>query len=292
MCRFIIYKGKPATMATFVVEPANSLIVQSKESKKRKLPVNGDGFGLGWYPLHDDPDPARIVSIEPAWSNQNLLQLTSKVKSAHFFAHVRDASTGMPVSQSNCHPFTYGRYMFMHNGRLDQFSKFKRSILNSLSDKAFNLIKGNTDSEYAFALFMDTINFAEHLSAEALKQALYETISKIIQHRVANNANTNAFINFAVSDGVNTIVTRFATDANTQPASLFYCQGSFDHNHDAEDLTIEPAQSGDIIICSEPLTETSDNWTKVERNNAVLIGENNSITVEQIPVPYQSGNIH
>jgi len=288
MCRFIIYKGEPITMDELVIAPANSLIVQSKESKKRKLPVNGDGFGVGWYPVHDDPEPARIVSIEPAWSNQNLIQLSSKVKSEHFFAHVRDASTGMPVSQSNCHPFTHGSYMFMHNGRLDEFPKFKRSILNSLSDRAFNLIKGNTDSEYAFALFMDTIKFAENLNTNELKQAMYTTIRLIIQFRIDNNANTNAFINFAVSNGKSTIVTRFATDSNTQPASLFYCQGEIEYNSELEDIEINHTTNGNIIICSEPLTETSQDWIKVERNHAVIISLNESIMVEKIPITHQS----
>lgn len=288
MCRFVIYKGEAITMNKLVIAPANSLIVQSKESKKRLLPVNGDGFGVGWYPLHDDPEPARIVSIEPAWSNQNLIQLTSKVSSEHFFAHVRDASKGMPVSQSNCHPFTSGRYMFMHNGRLDQFTKFKRNILNSLSDRAFNLIKGNTDSEYAFALFMDVINFAENLSPEQLKQGLYETIKRIVTYRVEVGANTNAFINFAVSDGSTIVVTRFATDQHKQPASLFYCRGCFEYDHNKDDILVEHGIGNNVIICSEPLSETSHGWQKVDRNHAVIVLENNSVSVEKIPIPYQS----
>lgn len=288
MCRFVIYKGAPITMNQLVSAPANSLIVQSKESKKRKLPVNGDGFGVAWYPLHNDPEPARFVSIEPAWNNQNLIQLTSKVCSKHFFAHVRDASIGMPVSQSNCHPFTFGEYMFMHNGRLDQFDKFKRKILNSLSDRAFSLIQGNTDSEYAFALFMDTINFAENLTTEALKTALYKTIQRIIQFRVDSDANTNAFINFAVSNGKSIIATRFATDAASQPASLFFYQGDFKFDPCNDDITLLKTPSNNTIICSEPLTETSDGWTKIERNQAIIINSDNSALVEVIPIEYQT----
>ncbi|WP_448569113.1 class II glutamine amidotransferase [Thalassotalea ganghwensis] len=275
-------------MNKLVIEPANSLIIQSKTAKKRAVPVNGDGFGIGWYPLHNDPEPARMVSIEPAWSNQNLLQLAAKVSSQHFFAHVRDASVGMPVSQSNCHPFTYGRYLFMHNGRLDQFCKFKRAMLNSLSDRAFNLIKGNTDSEYAFALLMDVVDFAEQLSAQELKQALYETIRRIIQIRIAHGANTNAYINFAVSDGSTTIVTRFATDSTSQPASLYYTKGMFNFDQPFDDISIEPGLGSDVVVCSEPLTETSEGWIKVERNHAVIIGSDNSVLIEKIPVSFQT----
>ena len=37
-------------------------------------------------------------------------------RSALVFAHVRAASIGSPVTEANCHPFTIGPYLFMHNG--------------------------------------------------------------------------------------------------------------------------------------------------------------------------------
>jgi hypothetical protein len=37
-------------------------------------------------------------------------------RSSLVFAHVRAASEGTSVSESNCHPFTMGPYLFMHNG--------------------------------------------------------------------------------------------------------------------------------------------------------------------------------
>lgn len=101
MCRFLVYRGYPLLLEDLVVRPSNSLIAQSLHAKKRNKPVNGDGFGLGWYPLHNDPEPGTFVSIEPAWSNRNLIQLARKVYSQHFFAHVRDASTGMSVAEAN-----------------------------------------------------------------------------------------------------------------------------------------------------------------------------------------------
>ena len=33
-----------------------------------------------------------------------------------FLFQVRAAMPGMPVSEQNCHPFQWGRYMWMHNG--------------------------------------------------------------------------------------------------------------------------------------------------------------------------------
>ena len=172
MSRFIAYSGQSTFMNELVFNASNSLVQQSKKAKMRVNPLNGDGFGVGWYPEHNDAIPGTFVSVEPAWSNRNLSQIATKISTSNFFAHVRDASIGMPVSQGNCHPFQYGPYLWMHNGRLDQFSKFRRLILNDLSDKAFDFIKGNTDSECAFAIFLDEINFDLQASLLQLKFSL------------------------------------------------------------------------------------------------------------------------
>ncbi len=41
------------------------------------------------------------------------------------FAHVRAAYPGMPVSEQNCHPFSYSRYMWMHNGVVAGFAQVR-----------------------------------------------------------------------------------------------------------------------------------------------------------------------
>jgi glutamine amidotransferase len=48
----------------------------------------------------------------------------------------------MPVSEQNCHPFVFGRYMWMHNGTVAGFSRIKRQLLGILSDDAYNAVWG------------------------------------------------------------------------------------------------------------------------------------------------------
>lgn len=274
-------------MDELVIKPSNSLIEQSKDAKKHKTPLNGDGFGLGWYPLHQDPEPGLFVSVEPAWSNQNLHQIASKIKTNNFFAHVRDASEGIPVSRANCHPFAFDNYLFMHNGFLDEFSKIHREIINCLSDRAFQLIKGNTDSEYAFALFLDTVEFASDLSSNDIKEGIYSTIKTIIDIRKKQHSNTNAYMNFVINNGESVVATRFATDKNTQPTSLFYTRGEITFNRD-EDFQVSHNSNNSVIVSSEPLTEQSKEWIKVDRNHAVIIDANNHLKLEAIPIDYQT----
>ena len=44
-----------------------------------------------------------------------------------FFSHVR-AAAGPPIQQTNCHPFRFQNWLFMHNGALAGFSSVKRDL--------------------------------------------------------------------------------------------------------------------------------------------------------------------
>jgi predicted glutamine amidotransferase len=61
-----------------------------------------------------------------ARNNENLARLSTKIVSPVIFAHVRAAYPGMPVSEQNCHPFQFGRYLWMHNGVVGGFNCIRR----------------------------------------------------------------------------------------------------------------------------------------------------------------------
>ena len=98
--------------------------------------INGDGFGLGWYgdDLSTDPYPCLYRSTRPAWNDENLIQLSAKINSRLLFAHVRAASPGSPVTERLCHPFRFGKYLFMHNGNVGGFNLIRRPLMDSLKD--------------------------------------------------------------------------------------------------------------------------------------------------------------
>jgi glutamine amidotransferase len=188
MCRFLVYAGlqKPILMADLVTKPSHSIIMQSYASRERiESPLNGDGFGVGWYTLSSrapvdegDREPCVFTSVTPAWNNMNLVcsdrwllgvhmyrstlttplsqyRLAQKVQSPMIFGHVRAASPGTMTSEANCHPFAHQRLMWMHNGMVSGFASIKRNIVNHLSDYTFGLLQGTTDSEHCFMLFLE-----------------------------------------------------------------------------------------------------------------------------------------
>ncbi|MFE1413260.1 class II glutamine amidotransferase [Streptomyces sp. NPDC058746] len=151
MCRWLAYSGTPLLLDTILYRPAHSLIDQSLHSKLGVETTNGDGFGVGWYTEEDTGGPAILREIGPAWSNRNLREIADHVRSPLFFAHIR-ATTGTAVQQTNCHPFRYGRWMFMHNGAIADFHLVRRDLVLLIDPALFPYIEGTTDSEVMFFL--------------------------------------------------------------------------------------------------------------------------------------------
>ena len=143
MCRFLVYKGREIFMSDLLTHSEQSLILQSHRARERQEPLNGDGFGVGWYAPEIDLTPCVFTSITPAWSSRNLHRLADKVRSTCFFAHVRAASPGSFVSEANCHPFQYEQFLWMHNGEIGEFSRLRRRLRSHLSDDLYNFIQGN-----------------------------------------------------------------------------------------------------------------------------------------------------
>jgi predicted glutamine amidotransferase len=101
--------------------------------------TNGDGFGVAWY--GDQETPAVFRSIEPAWNERNLRELSEHVTSHLVFAHIR-ASTGTAVQQTNCHPFCNGSWLWMHNGLIRDFPKIKRELALEVDPTLFPQMEG------------------------------------------------------------------------------------------------------------------------------------------------------
>jgi glutamine amidotransferase len=205
------------------------------------------------------------------------------------FAHVR-ATTEGSLAENNCHPFQHNTLMWMHNGNIGGWNYVKRPLSDSLSDKWFLGVKGGTDSEWAFALFLDTLEkegvdpssvpdggFGEKI----LRKAMTKTIAKInafvkeipAEYKLAD-VETRSLLNFAVADGHSVIVTRYVSSKTDAAASLYYSSGTdwvegkvkgqfkMERRDKASDV---------VLVASEPLTFERHNWLSVPTNTLVTI---------------------
>lgn len=284
MCRFLLYAGREVVLADLVVRPKHSLINQSIHSHEREEPLNGDGFGVGWYDPRLSRDPCVFTSVTPAWSNRNLMRIADGILSPLIFAHVRAATPGLTVSELNCHPFSYKHLMWMHNGFVNSFDQVRRCIREKLPDPLYNMVQGTTDSEHAFALFLSHLpdNFV-YKGPEPLKEAMLKTIVQL------NEATENASIaapshyNFAVTDGDSIVVTRYTNREDDEPESLYYLVGErFRCEDELCEVIPTDGKAQAIVVASERLT--SEGWKSVPRNHMITIDSSLKISITSIDV--------
>jgi predicted glutamine amidotransferase len=150
MCRWLAYSGSPILIEELLYGPEHSLIDQSRHARMGVDTTNGDGFGVGWYSA-DTETPAVFRSIEPAWNDRNLREVTAHVHSPLFLAHIR-ASTGTAVQQTNCHPFRRGEWLWVHNGLVRNFHLIKRDLALAVDESLYADMEGSADSEMLFYL--------------------------------------------------------------------------------------------------------------------------------------------
>ncbi len=287
MCRFIVYKGAQLLLSDLLYRPVNSLIMQSYHARERAEPLNGDGFGVGWYVPEIDPTPCVQRSISPAWSNRNLQNLAAKTYASTMFAHVRAASPGMLVSEVNVHPFNYDRFMWMHNGAVANFNRVARSLRESLKDEFYSMISGTTDSEHAFALFLNHLGVPfNEAQAGDLRRALVETIKTLDRLTREVGISEPSFYNFAVTDGRSTVVSRYSSGEGIAGASLHYSRGhKFECSPggvcDMHGVELNEAAKA-VIVSSERLTEAQEDWTPVPDNHTITVHEDLSVKIERI----------
>lgn len=288
MCRLVSYLGRPTLMEKLLIEPKNSLINQSFNAKELDEPLNGDGFGVGWYNHVLSEKPGLFTSITPAWNNRNLRSIAPLVKSTCFMAHVRAASVG-ELNETNCHPFVRNQFLMMHNGDAPEFQKIKRGLRAKLSNELYNWIKGQTDSEHLFALFQDALNrrleSGAMLTADLVAEALQEMVQQMEDLLLEAGVHDNAYLNMVVTDGERMVGMRYISNPTDQPLSLYFSEGS---KYECIDGVCHmlPAEEGQrsLMIVSEKLTEFTEDWRPIPVNHCVLFYKDLSVKLRPLNV--------
>lgn len=282
MCRLMAYKGTPIIIDELLYKPKNSLINQSIDAKELEEPLNGDGFGIGWYTPEINNEPATFVSLNPAWSNRNLKNLAPKIKTGCMLAHVRAASVG-EVSESNCHPFQYKTFLMAHNGGVEDFPSIKRELRSTLSDELYNWIKGQTDSEHLFAFLINRVlNENKSLTSDSVADAFEFTFKYLKTLMTKHGVHEEAYLNMVVTNGEFIVGTRYVTDPNQEPLTLYHSEGSRFVVEDGVTRLEAPKDDDQaVLVVSEKLTD-GDHWTMIPKNHFVIVENNLNVRIKPI----------
>jgi glutamine amidotransferase len=187
--------------------------------------------------------------------------------------------------------------MFMHNGGIGCWKQIKRRLAMSLDEKWFNVVGGSTDSEWAFATFLDCLDKAGispdkdvepgvGFGHTVLRKAILKTIERlngfikdVVGEQGVGEEDSRSLLNFAVTDGVSVVCSRYVSSKTDEAASLFFSSGTSwrelnAHSHDSDarvsvddeqrerDYVMERRDKGSdiVLVASEPLTFERGMW--------------------------------
>lgn len=259
MCRYAAYLGPPRRLSELVYKPANSLIHQATDAMMSKTRINADGFGVGWYSPELSPEPAVFKDTSPVWNNYNLGELADKISSPCILAHVRSANSYDPVNRENCHPFRRGRLLWMHNGDIPGRARLTRQIGQLADDTLLAQVRGNTDSEQAFTLFLTHLETppSDDPPVDELAAAMEQTVRQIVDWHADLDGGRPVEMNFCVASGNALVAVRCAITDGTCPTLHWRESGG------------DPAERF-VVVASEPLS-SEDGWTAVENGEMLLV---------------------
>jgi glutamine amidotransferase len=249
-------------MEELVYNTTHSLVEQSRAARQTTHFTNADGFGVGWYGTEELPGVYR--SVAPAWSDRNLQELCAQIRSPLFLAHVR-ATTGTPVQETNCHPFRHGRWLFVHNGFIDQYMRLRRELVLAVDPQLFEQIEGTTDSELMFFLALTFGLDDEPLPALERMAGMVETTGR--RHGAENPLQ----MTLGLSDGERLYAVRYAS-GSIEPNSLYV-------SNDANDVRLLYPENERLqhladearAVVSEPLENLPGLWRDVPPSTALIV---------------------
>lgn len=129
---------------------------------------NSLGWGIGFYqggevllrrrPVEDRGE----VSLVPA---------IAQARTDTLIGHVRKATVGA-LTTENTHPFRYRQWLFAHTGTLAGFESMRDRLTDSIPQFLRRNVRGETDSELLFYLFLSFLHDAGVLSDPVVPSSL------------------------------------------------------------------------------------------------------------------------
>ncbi len=262
MCRWLAYSGAPILMSDVLYAGPHSLIDQSLHSRLGAETTNGDGFGVGWYGVPATPGIFR--GTEPAWNDDNLREIAGHISSPLFFTHIR-AAIGSAVQQTNCHPFRHDRWLFMHNGYINEFATIKRDLVLAIDPSLYPHIQGQADTEVLFYLALTFRLQEDPAPAIELAVGLVEAVAE--RHGVPHPFQGT----IATTDGESVWAIRYSSERKSR--TLYYTTDipTLRKLYPDRELYKEVSEDARLIV-SEPLTDIAGVWNEVPESSWGVVG--------------------
>src|SRR5262249_20587517 len=125
----------------------------------RRKPDVTPGWGVGFYQGGEILLKRRPIDDRP---EIRISEMTKDVRADALIAHVRLATVGA-LRTENTHPIRYRQRLFARTGTVENFSTLRGRVAESLPQFLHRDVRGETDSELLFHLFLSFLHDAGQL---------------------------------------------------------------------------------------------------------------------------------
>jgi glutamine amidotransferase len=153
MARMFGFIGNRADLGARVLE-ANRSLLRAKRPDGEPL-----GWGLGFYQSGEVLLRRRPLDDR---AEIDLVEAAEDIRTDVMLGHVRRASVGA-LRTENTHPFRYRAWLFAQTGTIVGFERLRSRLLESQPEFLRRNVRGETDSECFFYLFLSFLHDAGHL---------------------------------------------------------------------------------------------------------------------------------
>ena len=119
----------------------------------------------------------------PMWTDPSLADVAGEIHSGAVLAAVRNATAGMPVAEGACAPFSDGRWLFSHNGRVSGWPGSLALLASTLPVEDLMTLDAPTDAAFLWALVRHRLR-AGACPADAVASVVTEVAAAAPQSRL------------------------------------------------------------------------------------------------------------
>jgi predicted glutamine amidotransferase len=190
---FGIIGNRPDLAARVLAFEAEALRARSKGA-----PL---GWGLGFYQGGEVLMRRRPIDER---AEIDVAKLAADVRADLVVGHVRHATIG-PLRTENTHPFRYRQWLFTQTGTVTEFEQVRERLVASVPDFLRSGIRGDTDAEVLFHVFLSFLHDAGRLNegqveSSLVREALRSSLA-VVDGMTAEVGAGAAKLNLIVSDG-------------------------------------------------------------------------------------------
>ena len=174
------------------------------------------------------------------------------------------ASTGGAIQQTNCHPFRYQNWLFMHNGLIREFARVKRDLAFAVDASLYPMIEGSTDSELFFYLALTHGAAGRPADRRRAGGRVHRG------HRAQPRGGDPIQMTVATTDGTSIWAFRYSSEGKSR--SLFHSTNvSTLRDTYPDNPMLHQVSDETRLVVSEPLGDLEGAWREVPESTCGVV---------------------